>query len=268
LVRLPLTVTILTKNEAVIIRRCIDSVSWADEVLVLDSESADQTCEIARQAGATVYTQKWLGWLRQHERAIELARSDWILVLDADEIVSPQLANSIQKVLADKPDPKTGFVVDRRDAMFGKLLPKTRSSANAKTFVRLFNRKHSHYDQKLLIHEKILSPGRKIMLSGVLIHWRSTEFATQSRKDVENAILEADLLHEAGVRARWYHLIFWPTARFMWCYIWCGSIKLGTTGLLYSMFRAKGEFLRYAFLWEKQQPLPTINPPQAMLGPT
>ncbi len=97
------SVTILTRNEEELIARCIASVGWADEVLVLDSGSSDRTREIAAALGARVYVQPWLGWVGQRARAIELASHDWIFVLEADEIVSDRLARSIVRALATSP---------------------------------------------------------------------------------------------------------------------------------------------------------------------
>ena len=112
--RAPLTVLILTRDEAAVIERAIRGVAWADEILVLDSESPDDTRERARRLGATVHVQPWLGWLDQKRRGAALARHDWVLSLDADEIVTEALGRSIRAALAQGPDPRDGFVVDRR----------------------------------------------------------------------------------------------------------------------------------------------------------
>ena len=87
-----LTVIILTLNEEEFIERCIHSVRWADEVLVVDSNSTDRTREIATSLGARVYEQKWLGWSGQHNKGMEIAKNDWVMFLECDEIVTPQLA--------------------------------------------------------------------------------------------------------------------------------------------------------------------------------
>ncbi len=95
-----LTVIILTLNEEEFIERCIYSVRWADEVLVVDSNSTDQTREIATALGARVYEQKWLGWSGQRNKGVEVAKNDWVMFLECDEIVTPQLAQSIQEVMS------------------------------------------------------------------------------------------------------------------------------------------------------------------------
>src|SRR3954447_23349753 len=138
----PITFVILTKNEEAFIERCLASVAWADEALVLDSGSTDRTREIARSLGASVYEQPWLGWVPQRQAGIALARNDWVLILEADEIVSDELRDGICAVMASSPEPRDGYVVDRRDEFFGQLFPNMRRAALRRTFVRLFNRKH------------------------------------------------------------------------------------------------------------------------------
>ena len=256
-----LTVTILTKNEEHLIERCITSVPFADEVLVLDSGSTDRTRDLARKAGAVVYEQPWLGWTPQRQRAIELARNDWILILEADEIVSPELAKGIIAALSSTPAPQDGFAVDRRDELFGRLLPNMKRKALRQSFVRLLNRQHSRYNPEEIIHETVLTPGRIHVLPGILLHWRSVSFLDQMSKDIEIARLEADLMASKGVRVGIIRIITFPLLRFMWCYIKQGGFRLGSVGLIYALMRAHSEFLRHVTLWERQNVSSRTNHP-------
>ena len=165
-----LTVIILTLNEEEFIERCIHSVRWADEVLVVDSNSTEQTREIATSLGARVYEQKWLGWSGQHNKGMELAKNDWVMFLEGDEIVTPQLAQSIQDVMSRPMDEGDGYALDRRGDFYGILLPNVSRPAKRKSFVRLFNRRCSAYDMSMKVHEEVILPGRSIPLQGVLIH--------------------------------------------------------------------------------------------------
>jgi (heptosyl)LPS beta-1,4-glucosyltransferase len=263
----PITVTVLTKNEEALIQRCISSVTWADEVLILDCGSNDRTRELARASGATVYEQPWLGWVRQRQRALELARHDWILVLEADEIVTPELARSIIRAMAASPRAEDGYVVDRRDELFGTLLPNMKRPALRRSFVRLLNRTRSHYDPVAPIHETVLCPGRAIPLEGLLLHWRGVTFIDQMHKDIENAVLEAKLLADKGVRVRSWRLLLSPVMRFAWCYVCRGAWRLGATGLVYSLMRAHTEFLRHGVLWEQQNTTPSPHPGRSVWDP-
>jgi (heptosyl)LPS beta-1,4-glucosyltransferase len=259
-----ITVTILAKNEETLIGRCIDSVHWANEVLVLDSGSTDRTMEIARRKGAVVYQQAWLGWTPQRQRAVELARNDWILVVEADEIVTQELAISINTAMSFTPDPGDGFAVDRRDELFGNLLPNMRRRKQLLNFVRLFNRTLSKYNADDLIHESVIFPGRAILLDGLLLHWRNVSFEEQMRKDIDIAKLEADELAKLGTRVTWLRILFMPILRFLWCYVRMGALRVGHAGLIYSMMRAHSEFLRAVTLWERQSTQPSLGPPASI----
>lgn len=158
---LPISVTILTKNEEQYIERCINSVIWADEILVLDSGSKDRTCQIALSLGAKVIQQSWLGWVPQHQKAIALAKNDWILILDCDEIITPTLAHSIQQVMSHSVDERDGYSMSRRGDFYDILLPNTSPKHRVLNFVRLFNRKYGGYDPDERIHEEIRVQGKR-----------------------------------------------------------------------------------------------------------
>ncbi len=254
------TVTILTKNEEALIARCIASLWWADEVLVLDSGSTDRTVEIATGLGAVVHHQPWLGWTPQRQRGISLARNDWVMVCEADEIVTDGLAQSIRSAMANNPNPDDGYAVDRRDELFGRLLPNMRRAARLNSFVRLFNRTRSRYNPDEVIHETVITPGRMVLLDGLLLHWRNVSLEEQLRKDVDIALLEADLEGEHA-RVGPLRIVAMPLLRFLWCYVRMGAFRVGTVGLIYSLMRAHSEFQRTAILWERQHAKPTLNPP-------
>ena len=261
------TATVLTKNEASLIGRCLDSLRWVDEILVLDSGSSDATREIAAQRGASVHVQSWLGWVDQHRASVDLAKNDWILVVDADEIITPELANSILGAMRSSPDAKDGYVVERRDELFGKLMPNMRRRSKQNTFVRLFNRKRSNFRKDDLIHEGITCPGQYLPLDGTLLHWRNVTFTAQMFKDLENAELEAEQMARRGKRVGALQLILKPMARFGWCYVVKGAFLHGSVGLVYSLMIAHAEFLRNTRLWERQHTRPARDPPEDVWNP-
>jgi (heptosyl)LPS beta-1,4-glucosyltransferase len=261
------SVIVLTKNEEAFIERCIGSVPWADEVLVLDSGSTDQTREIARSLGASVYEQEWLGWSPQRTKAISLARNDWVFVLEADEIVSAELTQSILAVTRGDMNPRDGFVVDRRDDFCGVLLPNMRRRKKRKNFVRLFHRQYSYYDPQMPIHEEVRFPGKAIGLEGHLLHWRGQTVAQIQRQHVNNAALEAEMLSRRGERAGHLQLVLRPVLRVLWCYVWCGGFRLGMHGLVSALGRGASEFYRYATLWEMQSVVHAQHPPPHIYQP-
>lgn len=262
----PLSVVIMTKNEEEVIGRCISAViDWADDVLVLDSGSSDATREAAASAGARVLEQEWLGFSAQRRRAVELARYDWVLCLDADEVVDAELAAAISRALACGSDPRDGFALDRRDEFFGLLFPNMKNRKRRQAFIRLFNRRHGNWNAKQLIHEEAEVPGRSIPLPGTLLHWRSFTIADQMQRYIGNAGLEAKQMNEAGVKAGPLRLLGWPVLRFLWCYVARGGWRLGQAGLVHAMMTAHAEFLRWATLWENQRVRRLPDPPVHLL---
>lgn len=259
--RAALSVLILAKDEEAVIARAIASVAWADEILVLDSGSTDRTVEIARSLGARVEQQPWLGWLQQHLRAVELARHDWVLSLDADEIVTPVLGRSIRQALAAGPDPRDGYVVERAEEFLGRIMPNMRRRKKRLSFVRLFNRRYSNWDPELIIHEEVRPAGRTVPLEGLLLHWRNYTLAEQMATLNRNSDLEAQLLDRRPTRLRAVMVVVKPLLRFGWIYLLCGSWRLGLRGFIWSALHSGGEFLRQAKAWEIRHAPRMPDPP-------
>jgi glycosyltransferase involved in cell wall biosynthesis len=253
------SVVILTRNEERFIARAIRSVGWASEVVVLDSGSTDRTVDLAVAMGAKVHRQDWLGWRRQHEAAAALARHDWVFSMDADEIVTRRLGEAIVAVLSADPDPRDGYVLERREEFLGTLMPNMRRPAKRKAFVRLYNRQFGRYDPELQIHEQVRCPGRLIPLEGALLHWRNYSIGRQADTLNSNADIEARMAVSAGKVSR-LALALKPFARFCWLYIWCGNWRFGTKGYVWSMLHANAEFLRQAKAWEITSIAPALDP--------
>jgi hypothetical protein len=220
--------------------------------------------DIARDLGANVYEQPWLGWVPQRQAGIALARNDWVLILEADEIVSSELRESMLAAMAAGPAAQDGYVVDRHTEYFGRLFPNMTRRALRRTFVRLFNRQHSHYALDDLIHERVVCPGRCIPLPGMLVHWRAFAISDQLSRYVANSLLEADTMQRAGVHVGALRLLLMPVLRFLWCYVYFGGFRLGTAGLVQAMMSASAEFDRHAVLWERQYGERRLHPPESL----
>ncbi len=256
-----LSAVIMTKNEADKIARAVGSVAWADEVLVIDSGSTDATREIAESLGARVAEQPWLGFSAQRNRGAELARHDWIFYIDADEVVTRELAESVRAVMQGKPSPQDAFAVNRRGDFLGVLLPNEARPSKRDNFIRLYNRQHSAYDETMSVHEEVRFPGRAVPLAGVLLHWNDLDMDAYFSLFNRYATLEAHALDQNGVRARPVDLIVRPILRFFWSYLARGGWRLGTRGLMHALLKADSDFMRYAKLWEAQNVTPTPDPP-------
>lgn len=252
---------ILTRNEEALIERCLRNVrDVVDDIVVVDSCSTDRTREIASRMGARVVEQPWLGWIRQRALGIQLAQHDWVLILEADEIVTPLLASSLRQALASPMDPNDGYVIDRRDDFLGALLPSMRRRRKRRNFVRLFNRTRSAYDPTLKIHDEVRVSGRTFQLEGILIHWRGFTIVEQVARYTHYAPLEADVMEARGERVGILSLIWRPFLRFGWCYVICGGFRLGARGFAHALMVASSEFLRFAAAWERQHAPATLHP--------
>jgi (heptosyl)LPS beta-1,4-glucosyltransferase len=258
--KVPLSVVILTHNEEDFIERCITPMLWANEILVLDSGSTDRTQEIARSLGARVCEQKWMGgYCFQRHKAISMTKHNWVFILDADEIVTPELVASIQLVLNQPIDDRNAYSVYRPGDFHGILLPDLR--IRNRTLTRLFNKKHANYEPTLNPHLQITVPGKVFALRGILIHWRAYGIDDYISSANRFATLEAQDFTDRGKHATFIAIIFWPIVRFIWSYIIRGEFLLGRHGLVHSMLEATREYIRYAKLWELQYAQPTLNPP-------
>lgn len=252
---------ILTRNEEALIERCLRNVrDVVDDIVVVDSCSTDRTREIATRMGARVVEQAWLGWIRQRALGIQLAEHDWVLILEADEIVTPLLAASIRQALATPMDANDGYAIDRRDDFLGALLPSMRRRSKRRNFVRLFNRTRSAYDPTLKIHDEVRVPGRTFQLDGILIHWRGFTIVEQVARYTHYAPLEADVMEARGDRVGILSLIWRPFLRFGWSYVVCGGFRLGARGFAHALMVASSEYLRFAAVWERQHAPATLHP--------
>jgi (heptosyl)LPS beta-1,4-glucosyltransferase len=251
-VKTPLSVVICARDEAAVIERCLAGVHWAAERLVVDSGSVDATKERAAATGARVIEHEWLGFSAQKNLAAGIAAHDWVLSLDADEIVTPELGDAIRAVFEGPMDPRDGYAVDRRGDFLGAVLPNGTRPAKRRRFVRLYNRRHSAWDERMPVHEEVRCPGRHHRLDGLLLHWNDFSLDELIALFNRYATVEARELDAAGRRARATSVVYRPVLRFLWHYVAAGEIRLGARGLLHSGLKAAAEYMRYAKLWELQ----------------
>ena len=163
--RAPLSAVLITRNAAAVLEPCLDSLAFADEVVIVDSSSSDGTVELASRKGARVVPKEWLGFGRQKQFAVEQASHDWVLCLDADERVSPRLARSIEQALATPVSPV--YRMARRNRFLGRWL--SHGEGYPDWSPRLFNRMNARWSDDL-VHEKVLFAVTPGTLEGDLMH--------------------------------------------------------------------------------------------------
>lgn len=243
--KLPLALTVVTKNEEQHIERCLRSVPFASELIVLDSGSTDRTVEIAKAHGARVFVEEWRGFGPQKRRAAELATQDWILSLDADEALSPQLAEEISRMF-DLLDPETGYRLPRRSFHLGRWID--HGGWRPDLQLRLFNRRHSQWSEQP-IHEKV-EAARTARLHHPILHWVFDDLSDQVVTNDRYSTLQAKELHAKGARFSPLKLVFRPLGKFFETYVYKRGFLDGLPGFIISVGAAYSIFLRQAKLWE------------------
>ncbi len=244
--RVPLSAVVITRNAARELAACLESVAFAEEILVVDSGSSDDTVGIARRYGARVLHQDWLGYGPQKRFAVEQARYDWVLCLDADERVSDTLRESIRRELQA---PRfRAYAMPRRNRFLGRWL--RHGEGYPDLSLRLFDRRHANWSEDL-IHEKVLTDGPVGRLEGDLLHESEQGLAAYLAKQNRYTSLQADQLYAAGVRASLGRLVLSPLLRFVKFYFLRLGFLDGVPGLVHIAIGCFNSFVKYAKLWQR-----------------
>jgi len=245
-----LTATIITFNEAENIRAACESVSWADEILVVDSESTDSTREIAEECGARVICRAWPGFAQQKQFAADEARHDWVFSLDADECVSEVLRHSIEDLLyAKDPELAGGYRIARRSFYMGRWI---RGGGWYPDYqLRLYDRRRGRWEGAH-IHEsvKMDNDARVETLKGDLLHYSVRDAAHHHRMIGERyAPLGARQMFESGRRTSPLRIAAAGPAAFTRSYLLKGGFRDGLAGFAIARFAAHHAFLKHLMLW-------------------
>jgi (heptosyl)LPS beta-1,4-glucosyltransferase len=250
------SVTIITLNEAEHIAAAIDSASWADEIVLVDSGSSDGTLDIARTKGVTVLCRNWSGYIDQKNFAAERASYDWIFSLDADERISSALAEEIRSVTAHDP-PLRGYRVPRVTYHLGRWIRTTDFYPDYQT--RLYDRRAARWRGKY-VHESLAVDGAVGRLRHELQHYSYRDLRDHLDRINDYTTLAARQMHEGGKRARPFDLLVHPPAAFLRNYLLRRGFLDGATGLTISAMNAFAVFLKFAKLWELQRDDRSANP--------
>jgi glycosyltransferase involved in cell wall biosynthesis len=244
-----LTVTIITLNEAQHIAAAIDSASFADEIVVVDSGSADTTTDIARGKGARVLTRQWTGYVDQKNYAAEQASHDWIFSLDADERIPAALADEIRSVLAGDP-PYHGYRIPRVAFHLGRWIRTTDFYPDYQT--RLYNRRFAVW-QGRYVHESVAVDGPSGQLKNELQHYSFSDLRDQIQRINYYSTLSARQMFESGRRTGPVEILVHPPAAFLRNYILRRGFLDGTAGLTISLMNAWSVGMKFMKLWELQR---------------
>lgn len=245
-----LSVIILTKNEERHIADCLRSADWADEVIVLDSFSEDRTVEIAQSMGAIIYQRPFLNYADQRNVALDLADSDWVFFIDADERATLELAAEVRQVIAE--EKMAGWWVPRRNYIFGKWIRHAGWYPDYQ--LRLLRRGQACYDPAREVHEVVILEGEAGYLKNTLTHYNYDTLAEFTARQELYTNYEAKILYERGIQPKWRNFILQPFREFKRRYISLEGYKDGFHGLLLSLLMAYYNFVMYCRLrqlWQR-----------------
>ncbi len=243
----PFSLCVITRDEERSLPRCLRSVAFASDMVVLDSGSTDRTVELAKSAGARTFVEPFRGHVAQKARAIELARNDWVLCLDADEELSPELAASIQAALASGDPTVAGFELARKTCYAGRFI--LHSGWWPEWRLRLFDRRLGGWtgDDP---HDRVEVRGRVLRLAGACHHYAYRNLEHHLDKVNRYTTTMARGLAARGRRFSWSDLLMRPAGRFLRMYVLRRGFLDGGRGFLLATIGAFYVFLKYAKLWE------------------
>jgi glycosyltransferase involved in cell wall biosynthesis len=244
-----LSVTVIAWNEEERLRGCLESVAWADEIVVVDAESTDKTAALARDFTDRVWVRPWPGFATQKNFALAQATGDWVLSLDADERVTPDLADRIRAILAAD-GPADGYSVPRRNIFWGAWV--RHGGLYPDYQLRLFRRGAGRFVDDA-VHESVRVDGRVEVLGEALLHQSYRDLEDFVRRSNRYSTLAAQDWVRRGRGVSLAALIMKPLGRFLSMYIVQRGFLDGWRGLVLAVLYAEYVFLRMAKAWEARR---------------
>lgn len=240
-----LSVFITTLNNAKTLPCCLDSVQWADEIVVLDTFSTDGTVEIAKKYGVQLFQHEFLGYGRQKQSALEKTTNEWVLLLDADEALSDELQHEIKEVLSEEPR-YCGFELARQEQLFWRMSSKlTRLNYQ----LRFFKKSAGRLSEDA-VHAAPKTSGPVKKLQHPFLHFGETNLHTKVAKiNAYSSGMVEDKVKK-GKQGSLLTLLFYPPIAFIQSYLFKRNILNGSAGFIASVTMAYYSFLKYAKLRE------------------
>ncbi|MCL5266009.1 MAG: glycosyltransferase family 2 protein [Chloroflexi bacterium] len=240
-----ITFAVITKNEETQIAECLKGAAWSDEILVLDSFSSDRTVEIARLYTDRVFRREFTSFPHQRNNALSLATGDWVLFVDADERVTPELAGEVRAVVRDQADRGSthGFWIPRKDIIWGKWI--RHGGWYPDYQLRLLERNKARYDESRQVHELVQLEGQAGYLRNPFVHYNYHSVGQFLAKQRVYTTFEATILHDRGIRPRPHNFILQPLRAFKRRYLDLQGYRDGGHGFLLATLLAYYEFVTY-----------------------
>ena len=244
-----ISVVVITKNESRNIQACLESVQWVDECILVDAESSDQTREIAKgiNSAVCVFTRPWQGFGSQKNFGIAQASSDWVLILDADERVTPDLQHEIQKLLGQQSVDRVAYRIPRRNFLWGHWIRYGGMYPDYQ--IRLFQKGAACYNDAF-IHENLIVNGVIGTLLNPINHYTERCIEDHFRKMDAYTTLAAKGQWAVLSSVSWYHLLLNPLVTLCKISLLKQGVRDGVAGFINSIFSGMYTFLKYAKVWE------------------
>ena len=243
-----LSVVIIVLNEEKNLPRTLDAISWADEILVVDSGSTDDSELIcSRYPNCRVIKQAFLGYGPQKRFAVEQASHDWILSIDADEVPDREMQESIKGLMQEGPDDRAGYYLSRRLVFMGREFRYGKESGSR--ILRLFDRRKANYTTAA-VHEKVEVAGPTGELPGTLVHYSYRDLADYFRRFNEYTSLMAKQMYDEGVTGSKIGIVLRPPWVFFQYYVLRRNFLNGFEGFAYALLTAHYKTVKYLKLYE------------------
>jgi glycosyltransferase involved in cell wall biosynthesis len=246
--RARISAIIITENEAYNLRACLESITWVDEIIVVDAGSKDETVAIAREFTDKIYHNPWPGFAAQKQFALERATEPWVLSIDSDERVTPELRDEILALLVSASNLHSGYYIPRLSTFLGKFIYHCGWYPGYQ--LRLFQREHGRLTTAR-VHEGFVVEGTAGYLQQHLLHYTHPTLAESLKRMNRYSSLEA-MDRAARRRVRWWDFIFHPLAAFFNKFIGLKGYKDGVHGFLLALVTAQVKMALYMKIWEIQ----------------
>ncbi len=246
--KIPISLVVVTLNEEKNIQRCLESVPFAAEKIVVDTMSTDKTVQIAQECGAKVFSERWRGFGPQKDWGVQQASHDWILSLDADEVLSEVAQQEVIQMFSQL-DPQVGYQFPRQSYHLGRWI--WHGGWYPDYQLRLFHRQFSAW-KKIPIHELVEAP-KKIKLVSPIKHFVFQDLAHQTQTNNRYSSLQALEHFESGKKFSYFKVLIKPWTKFIECYFLKKGFLDGFPGFVIAVGAGFSVFLRWVKVWELER---------------
>jgi glycosyltransferase involved in cell wall biosynthesis len=241
-----ISIFIITYNEEKIIEQCLKKLIWADEIIVVDSKSSDNTVAICEKYGAKVFLKDFENYGKQKQFALNKTKNNWVLSLDADEVLSDELINEIQSLDLNKNNFQ-GYLIPRTHIFLNKIF--RYGSENKKPILRFFDKtKGSFIENK--VHETIVIKGKLGKLNSEMLHFTAVDLGNAVQKQTKYSLLGGEFLFEKNKKVSIFKVIIKFPFEFIRVYFFQRNFLNGYEGFIWSMLASYSSFIKYAKLFD------------------